>query len=178
MAAPFSADQQKKFDEAIEKHLARFPEGRKASAILPGLHIVQEILGWIPPEAMTLVAERCGATPEKVREVATFYAMYFLEPKGKHLVEVCTNISCSLRGAEVLLAHLEQRFGIKNGETTADGLVTLREFECMGACGNAPVLQVNSRFHMDMTLSKADALVEEIQEQAAPPLRELAGKKA
>lgn len=177
MAAPFTAEQQKRFDEEIEKHLARYPEGRKASAILPGLHLVQDILGWIPDEAMIQVAEKCGATPEKVREVATFYAMYFLKPKGKYLVEVCTNISCSLRGAEYLLAHLEQRFGIKNGETTPDGQVTLREFECMGACGNAPVLQVNSRFHMDMTLSKADALADELLEQAAP-LRESAGKKA
>lgn len=170
MAAPFSAEQQKRFDEGMETYLARFPEGRKAAAILPGLHLVQDIYGWIPQEAMIQVAEKCESTPERVREVATFYVMYFLEPKGKHLIDVCTNISCSLRGAEPLLRHMEEKLGIEMGETTADGLFTLREFECLGACGNAPVLQVNSRFHMDMTLKKADQLIEDLRKQA--------GKKA
>jgi NADH-quinone oxidoreductase subunit E len=85
-------------------------------------------------------------------------------------VDVCTNISCSLRGAEVLIRHLEEKLGVEMGHTTADGLITLREFECLGACGNAPVLQVDSRFHMDMTLSKADRLVDDLRKQA--------GKKA
>lgn len=167
MAAPFTADQQKRFDEGMAKYLARFPEGRKAAAILPGLHLVQDILGWIPPEAMVQVAEKCESTPERVREVATFYVMYFLEPKGKHVIDVCTNISCSLRGAEPLLRHLEEKLGVHAGETTKDGLFTLREFECLGACGNAPVLQVDSRFHMDMTLKKADKLIDDLRAQAA-----------
>jgi len=165
MAALFTADQQKKFDEEIAKHLARFPEGRKAAAILPGLHIVQDLLGWIPTEAMELVAKACESTPERVGEVASFYTMYFREPKGKLLVEVCTNISCSLRGAETLIRHMEEKLGIHMGETTEDGLITLREFECLGACGNAPVVQVNSRFHMDMTLKKADQLIEDLRKQ-------------
>lgn len=170
MAAPFSAEQQKKFDEEMEKYLARFPEGRKRAAILPALHIVQDLIGWIPDEAMVEVAKKCETTPEQVREVATFYVMYFLQPKGKHVVDVCTNISCALRGAEHLIAHMQEKLGVELGETTADGLITLREFECMGACGNAPVLQVDSRFHMDMTLEKADRLIESLREQA--------GKKA
>jgi len=167
MAAPFTAEQQKRFDEEMEKYLARFPEGRKRAAILPALHLVQDMLGWIPEEAMVEVARKCEATPEQVREVATFYVMYFLKPKGKHVIDVCTNISCSLRGAETLLAHLQKKLGVELGETTADGLFTLREFECMGACGNAPVLQVDSRFHMNMTLEKADRLIESLRAQAA-----------
>lgn len=166
MAAPFDAEQQRRFDEGMAKHLARFPEGRKAAAILPGLHLVQEIYGWIPPEAMVQVAEKCESTPERVREVATFYVMYFLQPKGRHVIDVCTNISCSLRGAETLIRHLEERLGVHIGETTADGMFTLREFECLGACGNAPVLQVDSRFHMDMTLKKADRLIEDLRQRA------------
>ncbi|AKU89667.1 complex I 24 kDa subunit family protein [Vulgatibacter incomptus] len=166
MAAPFTAEQQKKFDEEIAKHLARFPEGRKAAAILPGLHIAQDILGWLSPEAMLQVAQKCESTPERVREVASFYVMYFQQPKGKHVIDVCTNISCSLRGAETLIQHLEQKLGVHMGETTGDQLITLREFECLGACGNAPVLQVDSRFHMDMTLKKADQLVEDLRKQA------------
>jgi len=166
MAAPFSTDQQKRFDEEMAKYLARFPEGRKAAAILPGLHLVQDILGWIPPEGMVQVAEKCESTPERVREVASFYVMYFLKPKGKHVIDVCTNISCSLRGAETLIRHMEEKLGIKMGETTPDQLITLREFECLGACGNAPVCQVDSRFHMDMTLKKADQLIEDLRAQA------------
>lgn len=163
MAAPFSAEQQKKFDEEMAKYLARFPEGRKRAAILPALHLVQELIGWVPDEAMVEVAKKCETTPEQVREVASFYVMYFMEPKGKHVVDVCTNISCALRGAETLLAHMQEKLGVELGETTADGLITLREFECMGACGNAPVLQVDSRFHMDMTLEKADRLIESLR---------------
>jgi len=166
MAAPFTTDQQKKFDEEIARHLSRFPEGRKAAAILPGLHIVQDLIGWIPPEAMIQVAEKCESTPERVREVASFYVMYFLKPKGKHVIDVCTNISCSLRGAETLIRHMEEKLGIQMGETTPDQLFTLREFECLGACGNAPVCQVDSRFHMDMTLKKADQLIEDLRKQA------------
>lgn len=167
MAAPFTAEQQRRFDEEMEKILARFPEDRKRAAVLPALHLVQDMLGWIPEEAMVEVARKCETTPEQVREVATFYVMYFLKPKGKHVIDVCTNISCSLRGAEKLLAHLQEKLGVELGETTADGLFTLREFECMGACGNAPVLQVDSRFHMDMTLEKADRLIESLRAQAA-----------
>lgn len=165
MAAPFTTDQQKKFDEEIAHHLARFPEGRKEAAIIPALHIVQDILGWIPNEAMVEVAKKCESTPERVGEVASFYSMYFRQPKGKYLIDVCTNISCSLRGAETLIRHMEEKLGIKMGETTADDLITLREFECLGACGNAPVVQVNSHFHMDMTLRKADQLLEDLQKQ-------------
>lgn len=170
MAALLSAEQQKKFDEEMEKYLARFPEGQKQAAILPALHLVQDLIGWLPPEAMVEVAKKCESTPEQVREVATFYVMYFTEPKGKHVVDVCTNISCALRGAEVLVAHMQEKLGVELGKTTADGLITLREFECMGACGNAPVLQVDSHFHMDMTLRKADELIEKLRAQA--------GKKA
>ncbi len=166
MAAPFTTEQQKQFDEEMEKHLARFPEGGKGAAILPGLHIVQDLIGWIPPEGMVQVAEKCQATPERVREVASFYVMYFTEPKGKHVIDVCTNISCSLRGAETLIRHMEEKLGVSMGEITDDKLITLREFECLGACGNAPVLQVDSRFHMNMTLKKADQLIEDLRKQA------------
>jgi NADH-quinone oxidoreductase subunit E len=165
MATPFTDEQQRKFDAEMAKILARFPEGREAAGILPGLHLAQDLVGWIPPEAMQQVAARCKSPVERVREVATFYVMYFLKPKGKHVVDVCTNISCSLRGAEVLIEHLEQKLGVHLGETTADGAITLREFECLGACGNAPVLQVDSRFHMDMTLKKADRLIDELRGQ-------------
>ncbi len=166
MAAPFTPEQQATFDAEMGRWLAKFPPERKAAAILPGLHVAQDLLGWLPPEAMLQVAEKCGAPPERVREVATFYVMYFTQPKGKFVVDVCTNIACSLRGAEVLIGHLEEKLGVHLGETTEDGLITLREFECLGACGNAPCLQVNSRFHMDMTLKKADDLVEDLRKQA------------
>lgn len=165
MAAPFSAEQQKKFDDGMAKAIAHFPEGKEAAAILPGLHLVQELIGWLPPEAMLQVAEKCRTNPERVREVASFYVMYWTAPKGKFVIDVCTNISCSLRGAERLVEKLEKLLGVHLGETTKDQLITLREFECLGACGNAPVLQVNSRFHMDMTLKKAEALVEDLRKQ-------------
>lgn len=166
MAAPFTDEQQRRFDEEMKRYLARFPEGREAAAILPGLHLVQELVGWISDEAMYQVASACRAPVERVREVATFYVMYSLKPRGKHVVDVCTNISCSLRGAEPLIRHLEEKLGVHMGETTADGLFTLREFECLGACGNAPVVQVDSRFHMDMTLKKADQLIDDLRAKA------------
>lgn len=163
MPAPFTDEQQRAFDEGMQGYLARFPEGRKAAAILPALHLVQDLVGWIPPEAMVQVAEKCQSTPERVREVATFYVMYFTSPRGKYVIDVCTNIACSLRGAEILVSHLEEKLGVHMGHTSEDGMFTLREFECLGACGNAPCLQVNSRFHMDMTLRKADELVEKLR---------------
>ncbi len=166
MAAPFTADQQKTFDEKMAAALAKFPEGRKASAILPGLHLIQELVGHIPDEAMVLLAQKCESHPERVREVAMFYVMYFLNPKGKYVLDVCTNLSCSLRGAEVLVKYLEEKLDVHLGDTTKDGLFTLREFECLGACGNAPCLQVDSRFHLDMTLKKADQLIADLRKQA------------
>jgi len=142
------------------KIIKRYPEGKHKSALLPLLHLAQaEFEGWLSPETMDYVASILNIQPIEVYEVASFYSMYNLKPVGKCLLEVCRTSPCWLRGAEDLVDYLEKKLNIKVGETTADGMFTLKTVECLGSCGTAPMLQCGETFHEDLTFEKTDELI-------------------
>ncbi len=137
------------------------------SAVMPALHIAQQEEGYITQEGLQAVAEAIGITVDDVESVATFYTMYYQHPQGKRVIKVCTSISCYLRNCDQLVEHLEQRLGIKRGETTPDGNYTLMIAECLASCGTAPVIQVNDEFVENVTPAMADALIDEIDRELA-----------
>ena len=145
----------------IQEIAAQYPESR--SAIMPALHLAQKKYGWLPREAFEEVGEALGLTPASCMSVASFYDMYPLEPVGKHVVEVCTNISCALVGAQATLEAFERELGIHPGETTADGEVTLRTVECYGGCGWGPVVAVDQRYHEPVKPDDVAKLVQELR---------------
>jgi NADH-quinone oxidoreductase E subunit len=136
---------------------ARYPLAR--SAMLPCLHLAQDELGYVTEEAISAVAEAIGVKPDEVESVVTFYSMFHQEPKGKHVIKVCTSVTCYLRGCDALLEGLERRLGVRRGETTPDGRFTLEGVECLAACGMAPALQVNGEFVEQVTPESAEKLV-------------------
>ena len=140
--------------------IGRFP--RPKSALIPLLHLAQEQDGMVTDDAMAHLAELLGLTPAEVYGTATFYEMFKFEPVGRYCVNVCTNISCQLVGAWELLEHAEERLGVKSGSTTADGLFTLEDVECIAACTEAPALQVNYRYRYKVTPADFDRLVEDL----------------
>jgi len=142
--------------------IALYPKPR--SALLPLCHLAQEQDGWLRPEAMAEIAELIGVTPAEVRGTATFYDMLHTEPVGRYVVAVCTNIACILDGAAELLAHAEERLGVRVGSTTADGLFTLEESECLADCDHPPCVQVNHRFVRTTTAEQFDRLLDELAE--------------
>jgi NADH-quinone oxidoreductase subunit E len=145
----------------VNRIISRYPQGRQKSALLPVLHIAQaENGGWLSSEIMDYVASLLDIQPIEVYEVATFYSMFNLQPVGNCVIEVCQTGPCWLNGAEEILAHFEARLGIKPGETTADGRFTLKKVECLAACGNAPVIQVGTEYHENITIQKADELLD------------------
>jgi NADH-quinone oxidoreductase subunit E len=161
MAEPlFTPEEQKKFDAEIAEILSHYPADRKSAAMLPALRLLQSKKGWLPPEGLKLVASRLEVTPERAYEVASFYVMYHLKKPGKYVVDVCTNLSCALWGAEKMLAYLEQKLGVKAGE--ANERFTLRETECLASCGTAPCLQINEEHHENLTRAKVDALFDKL----------------
>lgn len=139
----------------------RYPVAR--SAMIPLLHLAQAESGWISSEAMSDIASLIGMSPVEVFSVATFYEMFKLEPVGRYIIGICTNISCLLRGGDALLRHAEDRLGIRPGGTTPDGSVTLEETECLAACGGAPCLQVNYRYFEDVTPERLDRIVDDLR---------------
>lgn len=143
--------------------VARYPVAR--SAVMPALYIAQQEEGYITQEGLQAVADALGMTVDDVESVATFYTMYHQQQPGKKVIKVCTSISCYLRNCDKLVEHLEQRLGIKRGETTPDGNYTLLTTECLASCGTAPVLQVNNEFVENLTLETADALVDELDRE-------------
>jgi NADH-quinone oxidoreductase subunit E len=144
--------------------VAKYPPEQKQSAVMSALAIAQDQHGWLADEVIEAVAGVLGMPPVAVYEVATFYNMYNLKPAARHKVTVCTNLPCALSGGVDAAEHLKRRLGVGFGETTADGCVTLREGECMGACGDAPVLLVdNKRMCSHMSDDRLDALVEELR---------------
>jgi NADH-quinone oxidoreductase subunit E len=158
-----------KFSESAmtetQKIIAYYPQGKQKSAVIPVLHIAQaEFGGWLSPEAMDYVAEILSIKPIEVFEVASFYSMFNLKPVGKCTLEVCQTSSCWLMGAEDVVKHIEKRLNIKVGETTSDGMFTLKTVECLGACGYAPMLQCGASFHEHLTLEKVDSLIEKYKE--------------
>lgn len=145
----------------IEREMAKYP--RKRGALLPALHIVQEERGWISPEAAREVAALFDILPVEVMEVVSFYNMFHARPTGRHQVYVCTNLPCSLRGARTLLAQLEAHLGIRSGETTEDGRITLGHEECLGACAYAPMLRVGGTYHENLDLEAAKRILDELE---------------
>ncbi len=150
----------------IDREMAKYPAGQKQSAVMAALRIAQEEKGWLSPETIAFVAEYLEMPPVAVYEVATFYNMYDLAPVGKYKLTVCTNLPCALSGGQHAAQHLKERLGIDFNETTADGLFTLKEGECMGACGDAPVVLVNNhRMCCRMTRERLDQLLEALRQQ-------------
>lgn len=157
----FSADLLNKCGDIV----SRYPEGKQKSALLPILHEVQAIYGWLSPEAMDKVAEFLDIQSIEVYEVATFYSMYFMRPQGKFVLEVCRTGPCCLVGAEKIMDYIGEKLGVKEGEVTADGLFSYRGVECLAACGYAPVLQIGPEyiFYENLTRSSVDQLIEELK---------------
>lgn len=149
----------------IDRELAKFPADQRQSAVMAALAIAQDETNWLSPEVMQFVANYIGMPAVAVQEVATFYNMYNTKPVGKHKITVCTNLPCALSGGERAAHHLKQKLGLDYKETSADGQFTLMEGECMGACGDAPVLLVNNkRMCSFMSNEKIDALVSELSQ--------------
>lgn len=144
----------------VNHWISKYPAEERQSAVMAALRIVQEENHYLTSEMMDAVAAYLNMPSIAVYEVATFYSMYELNPVGQHVIQVCTNISCQLKNSEKITKHLEKKLGIKMGETTADGRFTLRAVECLGACVNAPVLQVNKDYHEHLTTEKIDSLLE------------------
>lgn len=147
--------------------IARYPEGRSKSAIIPILHIAQaENDGWLSVNAMDAVAQVLGIQHIEVYEVASFYSMFNLHPVGRHVLEVCRTSPCMLRGSDDILAYCEKKLGIRAGETTKDGMFTLKGVECLGSCGTAPMLQCGAKYHENLTPEKVDTLIERLRNES------------
>ncbi len=145
----------------IDREIRKYPE--KRGALLPALHLVQHQLGNVAPETAAEVAEIFDLRPVDVLEVVSFYNMFYDAPQGRHHVYVCTNLPCSLRGARGLLRELERHLGIRAGETTPDGRITLGHEECLGACGYAPMLRVDETYHEDLGSERAKKIVDALE---------------
>jgi NADH-quinone oxidoreductase subunit E len=145
----------------VRRLQALYPD--KRGALLPVLHLAQDTFGYVSLEVQTYVASLFDLSPAHVHEVVTFYTLYFQQPKGRHVVAVCHNLSCHLAGAPRILAHLKERLGIEVGETTDDGRITLQAVECLCACEAAPMMQVDDRYELNLTPDKVDRLVEALR---------------
>jgi NADH-quinone oxidoreductase subunit E len=176
MAAPtqgtreFNPDVREKIrfsDEAlqtIEALMKRYPEGKHKSALLPVLHVAQaEADGWLSAEVMDYVAELMKISSIEVFEVASFYSMYNLKPVGKCVLEICRTSSCWTRGAEDIVDYIGKKLNIREGETTPDGMFTLKTVECLGSCGSAPMLQCGAEYHENLTENRVDSLLERLR---------------
>lgn len=152
----------------VERIIARYPAGKHKSALLPLLHLAQqEFGGWLSSETMDYVASLLKLEPIEVYEVATFYSMYNLKPVGKYLFEVCQTGPCMLNGSDDIVKYIYDKLGIKPGETTKDGLFTLKTVECLGACGYAPMMQMGKTFREHLTSEKIDSIIDECRKNAA-----------
>ena len=148
----------KTFYEEMDKLVPRYPN--RVALLLPALHQAQDETRWLSPEVLAEIGAYIGIHPAQVREVASFYTMYNLNPVGKYHIKVCTNVACCLRGGDELVEHVEKKYGIKCGETTRDKKFTLMEEECLGACGTAPAMMLNDDYHENLDIKKLDQLLE------------------
>jgi NADH-quinone oxidoreductase subunit E len=148
-------------DRELDEILKRYPT--KMAACIPALHLCQDQHGWISDDVVTFVAHRLDLPPAHVKGVVTFYTLFNQHPVGKHQLWVCRTLPCALRGAGEVLEHCEKRLGIKPGETTADGKITLRTAECLASCGTAPMMQVDKTYHENLTLAQVDAILDRLQ---------------
>jgi NADH-quinone oxidoreductase subunit E len=163
--------------EQAKAHIAKYPSGRQASAVLPLLWIAQyQNSGWLPRAAMDYVAGLLEMAPIRVYEVATFYTMFNLRPIGRYLLQACTTTPCWLRGSDAVVEACERKLGISMGGTTPDGLFTLVEVECLGACVNAPILQVNDDFYEDLDGPATEKLLDALREGKPPPPGSVIGR--
>jgi NADH-quinone oxidoreductase subunit E len=154
----FTEDKMKEVQSMID----RYPEGKQKSALIPLLHLAQqEFGGWLSAETMDYVASLLSIEPIEVYEVATFYSMFNLQPVGKHVFEVCQTGPCMLNGSDQIIDYIKQRLNIGVGETTTDGLFTLKTVECLGACGYAPMMQLGMHYREHLTKTKVDEIIEE-----------------
>jgi len=156
-SSPFSPEEQPKFDSQLAEILTHFPADHKGAAMLPALHLLQRMQGWLSPAGLRYVAEKLEVSKERAMEVASFYNLFHTKKPGKYVIDVCTNLSCSLWGAEKLLAHLEEKLQIRAGESNQRW--TLRETECLASCGTAPCLQINLQHHESVTLAQVDEIL-------------------
>ena len=164
MNVKFSDDKLKE----VQRIIGRYPEGKQKSALLPVLHLAQgEFGGWLSVEVMDYVASLLQLQPIEVYEVATFYSMFNLKPVGKHMFEVCQTGPCMLNGSDGIVDYIHEKLGIRPGETTPDGLFTLKTVECLGACGYAPMMQLGKHYREHLTREKVDAIIEECRKNAA-----------
>ena len=161
---PTQLDQPYRLSQAVmdrvDKEAAKYPSRR--AAVKSALRYCQEEAGWVSNGVVTAVAEYLGLAPIEVYEVATFYDMFYTEPGGRHRIRICTNVSCMLRGAETIVSHLKQKLGIKVGETSPDGRITLLEAECLGACGGAPMLVCGNQYFENLTADNLDSLLDQL----------------
>jgi len=154
----FSEDKLQKVKEIV----SRYPAGKQKSALIPVLHVAQDNFGgWLDAPVMDYVASLLQLEPIEVYEVATFYTMFNLKPVGKYLLEVCQTGPCMLNGSDEIITYIQEKLGIKPGETTADGLFTLKPTECLGACGYAPMMQLGKTYREHLTKEKIDQIIEE-----------------
>lgn len=159
--------------------IGRYPAGKQASAVMPLLALAQEQHdGWLPTVAMDVVAGLLEMPPVRVYEVASFYTMYNLKPVGRHVLEVCTTTPCWLRGSDGIMSACKKRLGIREGQTTADGMFTLREVECLGACVNAPMMQVGKHFYEDLTPESITAIIDTLAAGKDPKPGPQSGRKS
>ena len=153
--------------EKIQSIISHYPEGQQKSALIPILHIAQEELGGsLNVDIMDYVAELLNITPIEVYEVATFYSQFYIDPVGKYVIEVCQTGPCAICGGEDMIAYLEEKLQIKVGETTPDNLFSLKAVECLGACGSAPVMQVNTEFHEFLDIHKIDEIIADLRSKS------------
>lgn len=146
----------------VDKIIKRYPEGKQKSALLPILHLAQAQWKWVSPQVMDYVAGLLKIQPVEVYEVATFYTMFHLEPVGEHVIEYCRTGPCCVMGGVSVYNYLKEKLGIETGETTADGKFTLKEVECLAACGWGPVFQIREKFYMHLTNEKIDQIIAEL----------------
>ena len=160
----FSEDKLKE----VQRIIAFYPEGKQKSAVIPVLHLAQqEFGGWLSAETMDYVASLLKLEPIEVYEVATFYSMYNLKPVGKYMFEVCQTGPCMINGSDDMVKYIYDKLGIRPGETTSDGMFTLKTVECLGACGYAPMMQLGKNYREHLTKEKVDAIVEECRASAS-----------
>jgi NADH-quinone oxidoreductase subunit E len=153
--------------DKVQKIIARYPSGKQKSALLPILHIAQEELGgYLSVNVMDYVASLLNIQPVEVYEVATFYSQYYMDNVGKYVIEVCRTGPCAICGGEDIAEYIEKKLNIKTGETTADGLFSLKQVECLGACGYAPVMQINTIFYEFLTTEKIDKIIDDLRSKA------------
>lgn len=150
----------------VQEIIARYPEGKQKSALIPVLHLAQDVFGWLSAETMDYVASLLKLEPIEVYEVATFYSMFNLKPVGKYMFEVCQTGPCMINGSDDIIEYIKQKLNIGVGETTPDGLFTLKTVECLGACGYAPMMQLGKHFREHLTKAKVDQIIEECRKNA------------